>query len=225
MIPLALPLNDNPATPAAGPQDDRPAGQALAEALRDRSFWCLFAGFFVCGLHVSFMGIHMPAFVASCHLPLAVGAGALSLIGLFNILGSLASGELTTRWRRRELLVLIYAARGVLMAGFLMVEKTTATVLVFAALMGIFWLSTVPPTIALCARNFGTRWLATIFGLIFFGHQIGGFAGAWLGGLVFDRTGSYDLMWVIGILAAAFAALVNLPVRDGPQRRPALAPA
>ena len=121
--------------------------------------------------------------------------------------------------------MLIYAARGVLMAGFLMVEKTTATVLVFAALMGIFWLSAVPPTIALCARNFGTRWLATIFGIVFLGHQIGGFAGAWMAGVVFDRTGSYDAMWAIGILAAAFAALVHLPVRDGPPRRPALAAA
>ena len=121
--------------------------------------------------------------------------------------------------------MLIYAARGVLMAGFLMVEKTTATVLVFAALMGIFWLSTVPPTIALCARNFGTRWLATIFGIVFLGHQIGGFAGAWMAGVVFDHTGSYDAMWVIGILAAAFAALVHLPVRDGPRQRAPVAAA
>jgi MFS family permease len=225
MIPLALPLNDNPAVPgaggAAGPEQT--AKQALAAALRDPSFWCLFFGFFVCGLHVSFMAVHLPGFVASCHLPAAVGAGAISLIGLFNIAGSLASGELTTRWKRRELLVLIYTVRGVLMAGFLLVEKTTATVLIFAALMGIFWLSTVPPTIALCARNFGTRWLSTIFGIVFLGHQLGGFAGAWLGGIVFDRTGSYDLMWIIGILGAAFAALIHLPVRDGPRPRPALA--
>jgi predicted MFS family arabinose efflux permease len=106
-----------------------------------------------------------------------------------------------------------------------MAPKTTETVLVFSALMGLLWLSTVPPTVALCARNFGTRWLATIFGLVFLGHQIGGFTGAWLGGVVFDRTGSYDLMWVIGILAAAFAALVHLPVRDGPRPVPATAPA
>ncbi len=223
MIPLALPLNDNPATPAAGPQDERTARQAVAEALRDPSFWYLSAGAFVCGLHVSFMGIHLPAFVASCHLPVAVGAGAISLIGLFNIAGSLISGELTSRWKRRELLVGIFAARGVLIAWFLMVEKTTTTVLVFAAIMGILWLSTVPPQVALCARNFGTRWLATIFGLVFFAHQIGGFTGAWLGGVIFDRTGSYDLMWVIALLAAAFAALVHLPMRDGPAPRRAVA--
>lgn len=110
-----------------------------------------------------------------------------------------------------------------LIAWFLMVEKTTTTVLVFAAIMGILWLSTVPPQVALCARNFGTRWLATIFGLVFFAHQIGGFTGAWLGGVIFDRTGSYDLMWVIALLAAAFAALVHLPMRDGPAPRRAVA--
>ena len=225
MIPLALPLNDNPATPMPGPQDERTARQAVGQALRDPSFWYLSAGAFVCGLHVSFMGIHLPAFVASCHLPVAVGAGAISLIGLLNIAGSLASGELTQRWKRRELLVGIFAARGVLIAWFLMVDKTTTTVLIFAALMGILWLSTIPPQIALCARNFGLRWLATIFGLVFFFHQVGGFTGAWLGGVIFDRTGSYDLMWVIAMLASAFAAMVQLPMRDGPPRLAAVATA
>ena len=147
----------------------------------------------------------------SCGLPLYVGAGAISLIGLFNIAGSLMSGELTQRWKRRELLVAIYASRGVLMAGFMMVEKTTASVMVFSALMGILWLSTVPPTVALCARNWGTRWLATIFGLVFLGHQIGGFTGAYLGGLVFDATGSYDLMWSIGIAAVLMLYLPLYP--------------
>ncbi len=108
----------------------------------------------------------------------------------------------------------IYAARGVLMAWFLFADKTATTVLVFSALMGILWLSTVPPTVALVARNFGTRWLATIFGLVFLGHQIGGFTGAWMAGLVFDATGSYDAMWSFSIAAAAFAALIHLPVRD-----------
>ncbi len=225
MIPLAMPLNDKPAPVAANAAaaDNETARAALSRAFRDPSFWCLFFGFFVCGVHVSFLTVHLPGFVHSCGLPLYVGAGAISLIGLFNIAGSLMSGELTQKWKRRELLVAIYAARGVLMAGFLMVEKTTTSVMIFAALMGILWLSTVPPTVALCARNWGTRWLATIFGLVFLGHQIGGFTGAFLGGLVFDRTGSYDLMWVFGILAAAFAAIVHLPVRDGP--RPSLAAA
>lgn len=225
MIPLALPLNDRPAPAAANAAgaDNETASAALSRAFRDTSFWCLFFGFFVCGLHVSFLTVHLPGFVHSCGLPLYVGAGAISLIGLFNIAGSLISGELTQRWKRRELLVAIYASRGVLMAGFMLAEKTTTSVMVFSALMGILWLSTVPPTVALCARNWGTRWLATIFGLVFLGHQIGGFAGAFLGGIVFDATGSYDLMWSLGIAAAAFAALIHLPVRDGPRTVPAAA--
>ena len=218
MIPLALPLNDRPAAPVPGAAAQQTAGEALRLALRTPTFWYLCCGFFVCGLHVSFMAIHMPGFVASCHLPAVVGAGAISLIGLFNVAGSLGAGELSTRWKRRELLVAIFALRGVVMTIFFFSEKTTTTVLVFAAAMGILWLSTVPPTVALCARNFGTRWLATIFGLIFLAHQIGGFTGAWLGGVVFDRTGSYDLMWIISILAAAFAAVVHIPVRDGPPK-------
>lgn len=226
MIPLALPLNDRPAprAPGATAAEEESAGRAIRRAMGDRSFWFLFFGFFVCGVHVSFLGIHLPGFVASCHLPSAVGAGAISLIGLFNIAGSLGAGELSTRWRRKWLLVGIYASRGVLMSGFLFVEKTTGSVLVFSALMGILWLSTVPPTVALCARNWGTRWLATIFGLIFLSHQVGGFTGAWLGGVIFDATGSYDLMWSICIAAAAFAALVHLPIRDAvPRAVPAAA--
>jgi MFS family permease len=213
MIPLAIPLNDKPAPKAAAATEET-AREALSRAFRTPTFWYLFCGFFVCGLHVSFLSVHLPGFVHSCGLPVAVGAGAIGLIGLFNVAGSLAAGELAQRWRRRELLVAIYAARGVLMAGFMAVPKTTETVLAFSALMGILWLSTVPPTVALVARNFGTRWLATIFGLVFLGHQVGGFTGAFLGGLVLDRTGSYDLMWTIGILAAAFAAVIHLPVKD-----------
>jgi predicted MFS family arabinose efflux permease len=219
MLPLALPLNDRPLLKAPGDAaDQQTAGEALRAALADRSFWFLFFGFFVCGLHVSFLGIHLPGFVASCHLPAAVGAGAISLIGLFNIAGSLGAGELSSRWKRRELLVAIYASRGVVMTIFLFSPKTTTSVLIFSAVMGLLWLSTVPPTVALCARNWGVRWLATIFGLVFLSHQIGGFTGAWLGGVVFDRTGSYDLMWSISIAAAAIAALLHLPVRDGAPR-------
>jgi len=213
MIPLALPLNDRPAPKAASATDET-AGAVLSRAFRTPTFWYLFFGFFVCGLHVSFLTVHLPGFVLSCGLPVEVGAGAIGLIGLFNIAGSLGAGELAQRWRRRELLVIIYAARGVLMAVFVMLPKTTETVLVFSALMGVLWLSTVPPTVALVARNFGTRWLATMFGLVFLGHQVGGFTGAYLGGLILDRTGSYDLMWTIGVLAAAFAAVIHLPVKD-----------
>jgi predicted MFS family arabinose efflux permease len=211
-IPLALPLADRPAPPTEG----RPigAGAALKEALSTGYFWCLFWGFFVCGVHVSFLTVHIPGFVASCGLHPSWGATSISLIGLFNIAGSLVSGELTGRWRRRELLMLIYAGRAAVMTVFFMGPKTEATLLLFSAAMGVLWLSTVPPTVALVARRFGTQWLATIFGLVFLGHQIGGFTGAWLGGVIWDRTGSYDLMWIIAILAGAFAAAVHIPVRD-----------
>ncbi|MBL6455489.1 MFS transporter [Belnapia sp. T6] len=216
MLPLALPLNDQAARQAvAGPATEERATVALRRALGDPTFWFLSFGFFVCGLHVSFMAVHLPGFVASCHLPIGVGAAAISLIGLFNVAGSLTAGELSSKWRRRELLVIIYAARGVLMAGFLMVEKTTVSVLVFSAIMGLLWLSTVPPTVALCARNFGTRWLATIFGLVFLGHQLGGFTGAWLGGVIFDRTGSYDRMWWLAVIAAFAGAGFSALCRDG----------
>lgn len=222
MIPLALPLADRPAPANPNAAPEQTAREALRQALRAPTFWCLFFGFFVCGVHVSFLSVHMPGFVASCGLHASVGAAAISLIGLFNILGSLGAGELTQRWKRRELLVAIYALRGVLMAWFLFADKTATTVLIFSALMGVLWLSTVPPTVALVARNFGTRWLATIFGLVFLGHQIGGFTGAWMAGLIFDATGSYDTMWSLSIAAAAFAALIHLPVRDpAPVPRPA----
>ncbi len=211
-IPLALPLADRPAPPTEG----RPvgAGVALKEALSTGYFWCLFWGFFVCGVHVSFLTVHIPGFVASCGLHPSWGATSISLIGLFNIAGSLVSGELTGRWRRRELLMLIYGGRAVVMTVFFLGPKTELTLAVFSAAMGVLWLSTVPPTVALVARRFGTQWLATIFGLVFLGHQIGGFTGAWLGGVIWDRTGSYDLMWIIAILAGAFAAAVHIPVRD-----------
>ena len=225
MVPLALPLAGRPAPRPAAAEPEETAREALSRALRSPMFWCLFFGFFVCGLHVSFLAVHLPGFVALCHLPLQVGAWAISLIGLFNVVGSLGAGELTQRWRRRELLVAIYALRALVMAVFFFgAEKTTGSVLIFSALMGILWLSTVPPTVALCARLFGTRWLATIFGLVFLGHQIGGFLGAWLPGLIFDRTGTYDAMWLLSIAAGIFAALIHLPLREpAPAPRPAVA--
>jgi predicted MFS family arabinose efflux permease len=212
VIPLALPLADRPAPRAEG----RPvgAGVALKEALSTGYFWCLFWGFFVCGVHVSFLTVHIPGFVASCGLHPYWGATSISLIGLFNIAGSLISGELTGKWRRRELLMLIYGGRAVVMTVFLLGPKTELTLALFSAAIGVLWLSTVPLTVALVARRFGTQWLATIFGLVFLGHQIDGFSGASLGGVIWDRTGSYDLMWIIAILAGAFAAAVHISMRD-----------
>ena len=219
LIPLSLVLKNTPPEPAAGAMPEQTAGEALRSALRSPMFWCLFWGFFVCGVHISFLTVHLPGFIATCHLPSYLGPVSIALVGLFNAAGSLAAGELTQRWKRRELLMLIYASRSLLMAAFLLGPKTPETVLAFSAVMGILWLSTVPPTVALCARLFGTRWLATIFGLVFLGHQIGGFSGAYLGGVIFDRTGSYDSMWLICIAAGLFAALVHLPLRE-PTPRP-----
>lgn len=221
MAGLAVPLSGD--APAAGEARRQPAGDALSRALGSPDFWCLFGGFFVCGVHVSFLTTHLPGFAALCGLHPWYGGAAISVIGLFNIAGSLVSGELAGRWRRRELLVLIYGARAVVMAIFMVAPKTETTLLVFSAAMGFLWLSTVPPTVQLTARLFGTQWLATLFGLVFLGHQIGGFAGAWLGGVIVDRTGSYDLMWWIAIGCGAFAALINLPMRD--PRMPQTAPA
>jgi len=220
-MPLALPLADRP-----NPQHEgRPQGaaQALREALSTAHFWCLFFGFFVCGLHVSFLTVHLPGFVAACGLHPSWGANAIAIIGLFNILGAMISGELSSRWRRRELLVVIYGGRAVVMLAFHLGPKTEATLALFSALMGLLWLSTVPPTVRLVARRFGTQWLATIFGLVFLGHQIGGFTGASLAGVIWDRTRRYDAMWVIAILAGGLAALVNLPVRDPRTPAPARA--
>ncbi|MCC7282999.1 MAG: MFS transporter [Acetobacteraceae bacterium] len=211
MVFLATPLTGD--APAGARRRQR-AGDALAGALRSLDFWCLFGGFFVCGVHVSFLSTHLPGFAALCGLHPWYGGAAISAIGLFNIFGSLLAGELAGRWRRRELLVFIYAARAVVMALFMAAPKTELNLLIFSAAMGLLWLSTVPPTVQLTARLFGTQWLATIFGLVYLGHQIGGFAGAWLGGVIFDRTGSYDLMWWIAIGCGVFAALINLPMRD-----------
>jgi len=217
MAALAIPLAGDA---QHATQKKQPAGEALNNALRSPDFWCLFAGFFVCGVHVSFLTTHLPGFAALCGLHPWYGGAAISAIGLFNILGSLVSGELAGRWRRRELLVFIYGARAAVMTLFMFGPKTELTLMLFSAAMGFLWLSTVPPTVQLTARLFGTQWLATIFGLVFLGHQIGGFAGAWLGGVVFDRTGSYDLMWWIAIACGAFAALINMPVRDPPVKLP-----
>ncbi|WP_376090451.1 MFS transporter [Roseomonas sp. CCTCC AB2023176] len=218
VIPLSLVLTGRPPAPAASAVPEQTAREALRDALRSPMFWCLFWGFFVCGVHISFLTVHLPGFIATCHLPSYLGPASIALVGLFNAAGSLLAGELTQRWRRRELLMIIYASRAVLMGAFLLGPKTPETVLLFSAVMGVLWLSTVPPTVALCARLFGTRWLATIFGLVFLGHQIGGFSGAWLGGVIFDRTGSYDAMWLISIAAGIFAALVHWPLREPPPR-------
>ncbi len=190
------------------------ARQAIAQALATPSFRYLSLGFLVCGFHVAFLATHLPGVVAACGLPPEIGGWALAMIGLFNIVGSLAMGWAVGRWRMKSLLALLYATRGVAVLVFLLAPKTPAVMLVFAAVMGVTFLSTVPPTVGLVAKMFGTVNMAMLFGIVMLAHQVGGFFGAFLGGYVFQATGSYDWVWYIDIVLAAGAALVNLPIRE-----------
>ncbi len=187
---------------------------AITRALADPSYRLLACGFFVCGFHVAFLATHLPNVVAMCGLPPAVSAWSLGLLGLFNIVGSLAMGWAVGRWRMKSLLSLVYAARGVAVLIFLLSPKTATTMLIFAAVMGLTYLSTVPPTAGLVAKFFGPANMATLFGIVMLSHQLGGFTGAWLGGKVFTMTGSYDTIWIIDVLLAVGAALVHMPIKE-----------
>lgn len=187
---------------------------AVRQALHTPSFLLLAAGFFVCGFHVAFLATHLPGVVASCGLPTQWSAWALAMLGLFNIVGSIAMGWAVGRWRMKSLLSLVYATRAVAVLVFLLAPKTGPVVLVFAAVMGVSFLSTVPPTAGLVAKFFGTAHMATLFGVVMLTHQVGGFLGAWLGGKVFDATGSYNWIWYADIVLAVGAALIHLPIRE-----------
>lgn len=235
-IPLAWPLRGKraaqpaPATIAgaatAAPAPTITLGQQLRQALRDRSYICLHLGFFTCGFHIAFLVTHLPGEVALCSLPASVSATSLALIGLFNIAGSLSAGALASRYRMKSLLVWIYASRAVIIALYLLAPKTAWTFYLTAGALGFTWLATVPPTAGLVGKLFGVRYLATLFGLTLLSHQIGGFFGAWLGGLALVHTGDYSWMWYADMALAVAAALVNLPIREKPVvRAPAMAPA
>ena len=216
-ILLALPLRQSKAAAAATmapPPGGMTLGQQTRIAFQDPSYWCLHAGFFTCGFHIAFLVTHLPGEVALCGLPASVSASALAIIGLANIVGSISAGWLGQTKRMKMILVWMYASRAVAIAIYLMAPKTDLTFYIFAAVLGLTWLSTVPPTAGLVAKLFGARYLATLFGLTLFSHQIGGFFGAWLGGIAIDRTGSYDWMWYADIVLASLAALVNLPIRE-----------
>ncbi len=213
-IPLALPLRDKH---QGGPTLHIP-GISLSEqtliAFKDRSYLCLHAGFFTCGFHIAFLVTHLPGEVALCGLPASVSAAALAIIGLFNIAGSLGVGWLAQTYRMKYLLFWVYGIRAVAIAFYLMAPHTALTFYIFAAVLGMSWLATVPPTAGLVGKLFGVRYLATLFGLTLLSHQIGGFFGAWLGGLAISSTGNYDWMWYADIALALAAALVNLPIRE-----------
>jgi predicted MFS family arabinose efflux permease len=196
--------------------------RALGNAFGDRSYLLLNAGFFTCGFHIAFLVTHLPQEVNLCGLPPTVASWSLAIIGLANIAGSLAAGFSTARYRSKYILALMYGSRAVLIAAYLAAPKTALTFYLFAAGLGATWLATVPPTAAIVGKLFGVRFLATLFGMTLLSHQIGGFLGAWLGGLAFEGTGSYLWMWYADMVLAAAAALVNLPIREA---KPAPAPA
>ena len=207
------------AAQAAAPVHADTTRQAVARALRDPNFGLLSAGFFVCGFHVAFIATHLPGVVASCQLPPALGAWALGTVGLFNIVGSFGMGWAVGRWRMKSLLSLVYATRALAVLAFLFAPKTEVVLLVFAAVIGLTYLSTVPPTAGLVAKFYGTANMATLFGLVMLSHQIGGFLGAYLGGKAFEWTGSYNWMWYADIVLAVGAALINLPIREARLQR------
>ena len=216
-LPAAWVLRGNSnnlgAAPGA-PVKSETTREALARAWNLPSFRMLGAGFFVCGFHVAFIATHLPGVVAACALPPSVGAWALAIIGLFNIVGSFGIGWAMGRWRMKSLLSLIYGVRGLAVLIFVLAPKTEAAVLIFAAVMGLTFLSTVPPTAGLVAKFFGPSHMATLFGVVMVSHQVGGFLGAYLGGKAFEWTGSYDWMWAADIALAVGAALIHLPIRE-----------
>ena len=219
IIPLALGLRE-PALNAPGQvKRDQTIGQALKEAFKYPSFQLLMAGYFVCGFQVVFIGVHMPSYLKDHGLAPQVASYALALIGLFNVFGTYISGTLGQKMAKKNILAFIYIARSVAIVLFLLAPLTPTSVYVFSGVMGLLWLSTVPPTNAAVAQIFGISHLSMLSGFIFFSHQIGSFMGVWLGGYLYDKTGSYDIVWYLAIALGVFAALVNLPVRESPIER------
>jgi predicted MFS family arabinose efflux permease len=216
IMPLAWGLREPGYAGGAMPKREQTIMQALREALKYRSFQLLMAGYFVCGFQVVFIGVHMPSYLKDNGLSPQVASYALALIGLFNVIGTYAAGALGQRMPKRYILAFIYFARAAAISIFLLVPLTPASVYVFAAVMGVLWLSTVPPTNAVVAQIFGVAHLSMLGGFVFFSHQIGSFMGVWLGGLLYDQTGSYNVVWYLSIALGIFAGLINLPVRESP---------
>ena len=195
-------------------------GQALREAFGHRSFKLLTAGYFVCGFQVVFIGVHMPSYLKDRGLGPEVAAAALALIGLFNVFGTYAAGVLGQRMAKRHILAGIYLLRSAAIVAFLLAPLSPLSVYLFSATMGLLWLSTVPVTNAAVAQIFGVQYMSMLGGIVFLSHQIGSFLGVWLGGRLYDATGSYDVVWWLAVALGIFAALINLPVRESPIARP-----
>ena len=221
---LAIPLAGNG---SSGKQNQAQVDQTIREALREafghQSYLLLTAGFFVCGFQVAFITAHFPAYIADIGVEARYAVIALALIGLFNIVGSLASGFIGQRYSKPIFLALIYIGRSIAVTAFLLLPQNATSVVIFAIVMGLLWLSTVPPTNSLVAIMFGTKYLGMLGGIVFFSHQIGSFLGVWLGGYLYDIYGSYDPVWWLGVALGIFAAIVHWPIREAPAPRMALA--
>lgn len=218
ILPLAIPVSGRPRQ-AEATALDLTITEALGEAFRHPSFWLLIAGFFVCGFHVVFYAVHLPAFVADQGLDPMVGVIGLTVVGIGNLIGTYASGWWGQRYPKRWGLSFIYFMRAVIFLGFLYLPITPEFVIGASALLGIFWLSTIPLTSGLVATFFGAKWMTMLYGVVFFSHQLGSFFGAWSAGYIFDRTQSYDIVWWISVALGLFAALVHIPIREVPVPR------
>ncbi|MFO0989164.1 MAG: MFS transporter [Alphaproteobacteria bacterium] len=223
VIPLASTVTGKGA-PAPGMRDQT-VREAFGEAFGHKSYNLLVAGFFVCGFHVAFILVHMPAYIADKGLPPETGATALAFVGLFNIVGSLGAGYVGGKFSKKYSLAAIYLLRSAAIALFVLLPVSALTVYMFAAAMGLLWLSTVPLTSGLVAQFFGMRYMAMLFGVVFFSHQVGSFVGVWLGGRLYDAYGTYDVVWWLSVALGIAAAIVHLPIREAPAPRLAAAPA
>ena len=219
IVPLAWGLREPGFMGGAAPKREQTILQALHEAFKYPSFQLLMAGYFVCGFQVVFIGVHMPSYLKDKGLSPQVASYALALIGLFNVFGTYAAGVLGQKMQKKNILSFIYFARALAISVFLLAPLTPMSVYIFSSVMGFLWLSTVPPTNAVVAQIFGVAHLSMLSGFVFFSHQIGSFMGVWLGGLLYDRTGSYDVVWYIAIALGIFAGLINLPVKEAAIQR------
>jgi MFS family permease len=226
IVPLSLALSTPPAAPSNGPSTDQQSFRtALAEAFGHRSYVLLVLGFFTCGFQLAFITVHLPAYLADRGITAQTGGWVIAAVGLFNIIGSLSVGVLQNKFPKRYILSVLYFVRALAIVAFISFPITPASAILFGAVTGLAWLSTVPPTSALVALMFGTRWFATLYGFAFVSHQVGGFLGVWLGGVVFEKFGSYTPIWWLSVLFGVLSALINLPIVEAPVPRPVAQPA
>lgn len=222
-LSLALATRGTEGQKQASSLPSQSIGGALKEAFAHPSYVLLVLGFFTCGFQLAFVTVHMPAFLADKGITAEVGAGTLALIGLFNMIGSLTAGALASRFSRKWMLALIYTGRGIVIAAFILLPISPASCLIFGAALGLLWLSTVPPTSGLVLLMFGARYMAMLYGFAFFSHQVGGFLGVWLGGVLYEATGGYEVVWWLSVALSFASAAINLPIRERPVERPAMA--